>query len=154
VYLTLYKLGNPKLNFISLLVTIMLRVLRGIWVVAAVALAMEAGTGLSSETESMARHNDDHCAPYQFEVVGFQTWKPDVDNGAHGFNLHFGFRENLTTVVTECNLNDTTHPEPGTRPDGELRFVCENPNVHFMWEDAGYGALTVIEQACPKQNGE
>ncbi|KAK0746171.1 hypothetical protein B0T18DRAFT_446750 [Schizothecium vesticola] len=102
----------------------------------------------------MARHNDDYCAPYQFEVAGFQTWKPDVDNTAHKFSLHFTFRENVTTVVTECNLNDTTHPEPGPRPDNERRFVCENPNVHFMWEDAGPGALTVIEQACPKQNGE
>ena len=131
----------------------MLRVLRGIWVVAAIALAMEALTGLA-DTKNMARHNDDNCMPYQFEVLGFQTWKPDVDNTAHSFSLHFGFRENLTTVVTECNLNDTTHPEPGPRPDDERRFVCENPNVHFLWEDAGPGALTVIQQTCPKQNGE
>lgn len=126
----------------------MLRVLRGIWIVAAVALAaMEPVAGLS-ETKNMARHKLDDCTPYEFEVIGFETWTPQVGNTAHSFSLHFVFRDNKTMVVTECNMNDTTRPEPGERPDQEIRFICDNSKAHFLWEDAGPGALTVMEQGC------
>lgn len=132
--------------------TTMLRILRGVWVVAAAALAMEAVTGLS-ETKNMERQNGDDCTPLEFEVIGFETWTPKLGNTAHSFSLHFGFRDNKTMVVTECNLNDTTRPEPGQRPDLETRFICDNSKAHFLWEDAGPGALTVIEQGCPNKDG-
>lgn len=133
----------------------MLRVVRGIWIVAAVALATELVAGLS-ETKNMARHElDDDCTlytTYDVEVIGFETWTPQLGNTAHSFSLHFGYRANKTMVVTECNMNDTTRPEPGDRPDHETRFICDNSKAHFLWEDAGSGVLTVIGPGCTPAN--
>ncbi|KAK1832873.1 hypothetical protein QBC39DRAFT_255740 [Podospora conica] len=85
--------------------------------------------------------------PSNFEVIGFQMWLPAIVN-THKPYMFFSFRDNLTTVVTNCTQDDGSQPE-GPMND-EPRYRCKNPNVQYIFDN---GDLTLIEQTCATDPG-